>query len=225
MSEPPITTPEDPYPSRPVTQAARDVSVETLRQHFAQDHLTVEEYETRVSLALKAESMGELEATLKDLPALDPRTTEDIPVRIGSTASPTEVKAEDRIVAFFGEARRSGSWVPARDTDVTTTFGSAVIDLREARFGPGESTINVVAIFGSVEVIAPPGIHLECNGSAVFGEFEERHSNPQPPGPGAPLVRIEGTAVFGSVEVEYRHPGESRREARRRRKKKRDRRD
>ena len=71
---------------------------------------------------------------------------------------------------------------------------------------------------GSVEIIVPPGLYVECAGSAVMGSFEEqRQVEATPFGAGAPYLRVDGFALLGSVEIKYRYAGESKREARRRR--------
>jgi hypothetical protein len=71
---------------------------------------------------------------------------------------------------------------------------------------------------GSVEVIVPPGLYVECAGSAVMGSFEEqRQSAPTAFSADAPLLRVDGFALMGSVEIKYRYVGETKREARRRR--------
>ena len=49
----------------------RQEAIDTLMEHFANDVLTVEEFERRVSLAHKAESLDELRELLTDLPSGD----------------------------------------------------------------------------------------------------------------------------------------------------------
>ena len=127
------------------------------------------------------------------------------------------VRASDRAVALFGETKRVGRWIPARQNTFVAALGSAVIDLREALLGPGECRIQAIAFMGSVEILVPPGLHVQCAGSAILGSFGEQ------PGDGsatldadAPMVRIDGLAVLGSVEVNCRRPGESKKQARRR---------
>jgi len=120
-------------------------------------------------------------------------------------------------VAIFGETKRSGAWIPARRNTVVTVMGSMELDLREALLGPGETVFTVIAVMGSVEVIVPPGLHVECSGSAILGSFEHRETRSLLASGDMPMVRIDGFSVLSSVEIEYRYQGESRREARRRR--------
>lgn len=131
--------------------------------------------------------------------------------------SQRRIREFDRSVAAFGETKRVGKWVPARTTQVVTFMGSAVIDLREALMLPGDYSVSAWAVFGSVELIVPPGVVVECAGSAVFGSFEQRDETVPSLSPQSTVVRADGLSVFGSVEVAVRYPGESKRDARRRR--------
>ena len=98
-------------------------------------------------------------------------------------------------------------------------MGSAVLDFREVALPPGRLVVSALAVMGSVEVIVPPECHVECAGSAVMGSFEQRREYmPHLGGPDGPVLRVDGLALFGSVEIERRQLGESRREAKRRRK-------
>ncbi len=202
---------------------AREKAIDLLSECFARDMLEVEDFERRVGLAHAAGSMVELGEAIEGLGAggggevaqTDRSLVNIVRTRVAATAA--EIRATDRAVAVFGETRRAGAWVPARSNTVVAVMGSAVIDLREARLGPGRTGFSALSVMGSVEVLVPPGVHVQCGGSAVFGSFEQRDASPAPAAPGDPVIRVDGFSVFGSVEIETRHPGESRREARRRR--------
>ncbi len=183
----------------------------------------MDDFERRLTVAHNARTMPELGIALKGLrPAVGkawvdregplatiPRYAPDVPA--------TRVRPTDRAIAVFGETKRVGRWIPAERNTAVAVMGSNVIDLREALLGPGESVFTAVAVMGSVEVIVPPELHVQCAGSALFGSFEQREDRHTLGGPDAPSVRIDGFAFFGSVEVEVRYAGETRRDAKRRR--------
>lgn len=209
---------EDPLAS------AREEAIEFLSECFARDVLTVEDFERRAELALGARTMAELGAAIADIETGGPvaaagqnpslarlrRATADLPA--------SRIRATDRAIAVLGETKRAGVWIPARQTTAVAVLGSSVIDLREARFGPGETAVSALAVMGSVEIIVPPGLYVECAGSAVLGSFEEqRQAVATPFGAGAPFLRVDGCALLGSVEIKYRYAGETKRDARRRR--------
>jgi hypothetical protein len=117
---------------------------------------------------------------------------------------------------MFASARKQGDWEPAPVTHASATFGEVILDFRDARIRSGVTVIHVSATFGSVEIIVPPGLHIECDGSATFGEFAERVSLSAPPDVEAPTLRITGEALFGEVQVVMRLPGETAGDAKRR---------
>ena len=210
-------------PERPPTAGARSHAIDLLSEHFAQDHLSLDDFENRVTQVHAATSMESLQSLLRDLPSGNvPATLETAPgtevaPRVAASVAAGRVKEHDRTMSVFSETKRQGRWIPARENQVIAVFGSAVLDLREALLGPGETVIKCYSVLGSVEVIAPEGMYVECSGSAFLGSFEQHHNSPVSMNPEAPVVRIEGISVLGSVEIEFRELGESKRDARRRR--------
>lgn len=211
MSNPESTAQHDralPAEEDPLA-AAREETITVLSECFARDMLTVEEFERRAGLVHGARTIADLGTAIEGM------RTEALPARTGHTARP---RPHDRSIAVFAETKRQGRWTPARQNTVVAVMGSAVIDLRDALLNSGPTVVSAIAFMGGVEVIVPPGVRVECSGSAVFGAFEQRREfAPDAAGPDAPMVRVDGFAMFGSVEIEHRRPGESRREAKRRR--------
>lgn len=109
-------------------------------------------------------------------------------------------------VSFFGGETRQGDWLLPRLFRVVAMFGSVKLDLTRARIGPGTSRIEVRAAFASVEIIMPPELRLECEGSAILASFEADTRARRPPPPDAPLVSVRGSAFFASVEVKVVDP-------------------
>lgn len=210
-------------PGHPPTTAARTNTIDLLSEHFAQDHLSLEDFEKRVGEAHRANTVEALQALLSGLPTgnvpatLDEHSGTSLAPRVGASVPAGRVKDQDRTVAVFSETKRLGRWIPARENHIVAAMGSAVLDLREALLGPGETTFKCITFFGSIEVIVPEGMYVECAGSAVLGSFEQHDYSPASMDPDGPVVRVEGMAVLGSVEVQFRQVGESKREAKRRR--------
>ena len=212
---------------RPIAlDEAREKAIDLLSECFAQDRVTMEDFERRVTLAQKAGTLPELGKALEGLRggagaavATGTAQSDDLAVvaRMGADLPAGRIRPTDRAVAVFSETKRSGPWIPARRNTVAAVMGSMVLDLREALLGPGETLFTVTAVMSSVEVVVPPGLHIECSGSAILGSFEQRGTRSVLASGDMPLVRIDGFAVLSSVEIEYRHAGESKREARRRR--------
>ena len=199
----------------------RQVTIDALCEHFANDVMSVEEFERRVDTAHKASSAGELRALLQDLPGAS-----DLPTAPGSRSTPAhtrgyvlttrdQVKERSFAVAVMGGTRRAGRWSPARNNNVIAIMGGAEIDFREAVMGPGVTEVQIFTLWGGVEVIVPPGMNVESHGIGIMGGFE--HAPDRMPDPNAPTLRVTGLALMGGVEITVRHAGESARDARRRR--------
>ena len=76
--------------------------------------------------------------------------------------------------------------------------------------------LHVIAILGDLEIIVPPWLAVECDATSVLGGFEELDRGRGAPDPGRALLRITGFSVLGSVSIQTRLAGESRREAKKR---------
>ena len=201
----------------------RQNTVDALCEHFANDVMSIEEFERRVDVANKADTVEEIKALLRDMPGGDlpaptgPATVPAPQREFGVTAA-AHVKENAFVVACLGGASRKGRWTPARKNYAIAVMGGTELDFREAQFGPGMTELQVFAVMGGVEIIVPPGLTVECQGMALLGGFDHLSDTTQPDSIDGPVLRITGLAVMGGVDVTVRHPGETAREARRRRK-------
>ena len=131
--------------------------------------------------------------------------------------------------AIFSSVSRQGEWVPPEVLEVRAWFGSAKLDFTQAFLAPGVTTIDVSAVFGTVEITVPADLALDLAASALLGSVEQRdgggrvrrfledqldrvtggalgrrdppdHDEDDEP----PLLRVEGHAVFGAIVVKTR---------------------
>ncbi|MFI5315150.1 MAG: LiaF domain-containing protein [Myxococcota bacterium] len=135
--------------------------------------------------------------------------------------------APETISAVFSSTARRGEWLPAEEVRVRACFGNVNLDFTQALLAPGVTTLETLALFGSVEITVPASLEVELAASAVLGSVEQRDSGGrvrrfiadqirrvtgQPetpsyspdPGEEASVLRIEGHAVFGSIIVKVR---------------------
>lgn len=216
-----MPTPSNAPDNVPLEQG-RKSAIDALCDHFADDRLTVEEFERRLDAAHQARSSSELNALLADLPtapnslahrAASPET------RQGGQelADPDRVKDRELVVAIMGGNGRKGRWSPARHSVVMAVMGGAELDFRDAVMPPGVTEVQIYAFWGGVDILVPPDMHVESTGFAVMGGFDHAAEDAVEPRPGAPSLRITGIAVMGGVDISVRRPGETARDARRRR--------
>ena len=200
----------------------RQKAVDALCEHFANDVLTVEDFERRVDRAHKAESADELRKLLADLPSGDlPMVPEKVPTatveRAKASVPASRVKDRGLMVAALGGVKRQGRWIPARQNYAISVMGGLTLDFREALLPPGETEVWIFTALGGAEIIVPPGLTVESDGVAILGGWEHLEDAVMGSDPDAPVLRIRGLAVMGGVEVTVRNPGETHREAKRRR--------
>jgi len=195
----------DDVPASPPSAAARERAVEVLSQHYVSDDLTEDELEARFQRVYEATTVAQLDAVLADLP-----TPASLPAQAaaGPAIRPMKVSA-----TMSGQERRMVGRMP-RELRVVSRVGYVEIDLTEAMFEPGETTIRINAFMGYVQIRLPPGVRVESEGHAILGYFAARGPRAdrmaQPdhgdggPGSGggvpAPVVRVTGRAIFGYAE-------------------------
>lgn len=110
-------------------------------------------------------------------------------------------------VSFLGNQTRQGEWILPRLFRAVSVLGSITIDLTRARIAAGTSEIEVRCVFGNIEILVPPELRVECDGSTLAGNFES-NTRVHQYSHDAPLVRIAGTAIMGNVEVKVVDPNE-----------------
>jgi len=113
-----------------------------------------------------------------------------------------ELISEDFIRAsvFFGGVDRSINSSNFRGGDIVALFGGIELDLRRVQLSPDGCNLNLTALFGGIEVIAPTDWQVFVSGTPVFGGMEnktawageEKDVN---------KVTCRCTVAFGSIEV------------------------
>lgn len=196
-------------------RARREELIQLLSDSFANDLIDLDEFESRLSRAHAAETIAALDALAADLVPLPPSSPSVAlaPLKIETAlTAPTK-----RIRSLFGNVERRGAWVVPGALGVKATFGNVELDFRDARFSTPVTEIDARVLFGNLEIIVPPHLAVQCEGSSVFGNIES-HGASAVADPDRPVLRILGSAVFGNIEVQARLPGESASDAHRRQK-------
>lgn len=201
----------------PAVRQERERLIDALCDAFSRDAFDDDELERRMTLAHKATTLAELD-TLRSELGLPARTEVALQPAARTTTALTPHRQGPRTaLAVFGSSRRGGAWTPPPRMTATAVFGDVELDFREAVMAPGVTHVNATAVFGNVTLYVPPHLAVDMHGIAIFGAFEELDRAPAQLDPDAPLLRVHGRSVFGSVEIETRLPGETRRQARKRR--------
>jgi hypothetical protein len=85
-----------------------------------------------------------------------------------------------------------------RGGSMTAWYGGISVDLREAELAPG-AHLSVHTLFGGVALRVPPGWRVESSVKVLSGGVDVR--TPAGEDPDAPVLTIDGLAVFGGVSV------------------------
>ena len=118
----------------------REVTIDALCEHFANDIMSVEEFELRIDRAHQASTSAELRELLRDLPGGDlvaPSQNQVAPAlkQQYTVTSAAQVKDRGFAVAIMGGTARKGRWTPARNNYAIAVMGSAQLDFRDASGG------------------------------------------------------------------------------------------
>ena len=209
----------------------RQATIDRLCERFAEDRLSMRDFERRLDLAHRATTTRQLASLVADFPpaASSPARGGPATPPPASPAGPAnvvpreEVPARQFLAGVLGASTRGGSWVAPREMYAVALMGGVEIDFREAGLGPGVTEVTALALWGGVDVIVPPDLQVECNGAGIMGGFERTPdelavASAASDGPGSPVLRVNGVAVMGGVTVSTRLPGEREKDAARRRK-------
>jgi hypothetical protein len=201
------------------SDADREQVADVLRQAASDGRLSLTELEDRIEALYAAKTYADFEPVIRDLPgdlplppsAVIARRPAAAPMPAPSASSPARVggvpTSRSAKVVFSGIQRR-GDWVVPQHYRIKAVFGGADLDLRDASLEAAEVEIDIRAVFGGVNIVVPPDIRVTVDGDGIFGAFNDDASHRGQPGPGAPLVRVTGKAVFGGVNVQRKAAGE-----------------
>lgn len=191
-----------PLPVRPIQQV-RERVVEQLSEHFARDHLTLDDLEARMARVYAATTPAEVDALVEDLPAL----AMGAPVTVTPDGYAPTPKLKERLIAVMSGISRRGLWKIPRRLRVVAVMGGVELDLRQAELPPGVTEIHAFVFMGGLQVRVPPGVRLETEGFAFMGGFEDRVHEPGVARADAPVVRVTGVAIMGGVDAQVQAVG------------------
>ncbi len=79
-----------------------------------------------------------------------------------------------KVIAVLGRTVRSGRWKLAEDSLVIAVFGRCSIDLTRAYVDEEDEdlSMSIFSLFGSVNVVLPPGCDIEPSGVAIMSSSE-----------------------------------------------------
>jgi hypothetical protein len=201
--------PSPPPPEqRPVLSFAdeRERVIQLLSEHFANDRLSLDEMESRMELAYKAGSVGELQRLTADLPSA---TALPVPAGPPEDDLPAVPRDRERIFAMMSETSRRGSWHVPQRLDLLAVMSDTTIDLTQAALPTGIIDIHIRSIWAAVKIVVPPGLQVVNRLSSVMASV---HGGAEPNeaanvGGGwtqGTVIRLSGWALMAEVQTKVR---------------------
>lgn len=112
-----------------------------------------------------------------------------------------KVHVDDNIQSFslFSTAEISSRSTNFQRGTVTTIFGSAEINLRDAIIADG-AEVEVTTFFGGVVLYLPEKVKVNIRGLPIFGDWEDKTKR-YVDDVNIPLLEIHCVSIFGGLEV------------------------
>ena len=193
------------HPARLAVTEARGQILEQLSEAFAKDELALEEFEARVDSAYQASTEPGLRMLVKDLSVATASVLPRAELVTSSAATATALAVSGgrppRVLALLGNVERRGRFQVPNGYRATSVLGNIELDLRDVSFPDGVTEIYVRAVLGNIEIVVPPSLPVECEGSGILASFAELNRLPAEGSGTGPVLRIVGTAVLGNVEI------------------------
>jgi hypothetical protein len=188
-----------------VSNDDRERVARVLHDAMAEGRLTVGELEERLDKVYAAKVFRDLEPLVRDLPVGG--QTPQLPMPAAAASSPVVSNriggrgTSSAAVAVMSGSVRKGVWTVPPTFTSFALMGGVQIDLTDARFEDAETTIQAYAFMGGIEIFVPEDVVVQVNGVGFMGAFESTISESGQPRPGVPLVKVNGLAFWGGVEV------------------------
>lgn len=184
-----MSTPASRSGSMRAADTDRIQVAQLLTDAAASGKLGLTEYENRLNRAYAAQTYDELDRLSADLPGAVTR----------GRSGPCRPAPSSMLLAILSGYERRGRWNVPRKLTTFALWGGGVVDLRYADFTSPEVDIRAYSVMGGQTILLPPEVNVDLHGVAVMGSFDQSVDGEG--SPGAPLVRITGFSVWGSVSI------------------------
>jgi hypothetical protein len=184
---------------RPI-DALREETVDQLIMNYGHGKLSRAAFERRLDEALDAASHDKLIELTQDLDLkADRQYTAQKKAELGIRFEPAAADDTEHIINVFSGNSRKGAWHVPRVLRSINIFGGTELDFSDARFTAETTYLNVLCLFGGVDVRVREGMHTVSKAVAIFGGVDNRA--PSTTDANAPRLVVEGLVLFGGVHI------------------------
>lgn len=201
----------------PLSEAVRQQALDRLTDAFANDAITLEDYERRAAIAQNARGRMQLLDAVAGLPRPAPLREPAGPPAAGSARAP-RTRDEDRgyerrietrppgsatdtVACVMGDRHMTGDWLTGDAVTSFTLMGSTTLDLRDTPLPAGRLRIDAFTLMGEIKVIVPRGVPVRMNVFPFMGEAKLAAGVERKIDRDGPWVEVSGFAMMASVVV------------------------
>ena len=124
-------------------EKVRQATIDRLCERFAEDRLSMPDFERRLDLAHRATTTRQLAALVAGFPPTAPQpasggtasATAAGPNLPANVVSPERVPSRQFMAGVLGASTRGGAWIAPREMHALALMGGVELDFREAGFG------------------------------------------------------------------------------------------
>src|SRR5690606_14612658 len=117
-------------------------------------------------------------------------------------AAEAQVEDSEHLVCILGGNTRKRVWDVPRSIRVVAILRGAELDFTAARFTASTTYITDFCLFGGVKIRVREGMRTASKAVCIFGGVDNRGGTTLDPN--APLLVVEGVALFGGVDLRVR---------------------
>jgi hypothetical protein len=178
---------------------ARERVVRLLTDRYADDSLTVDEFDARLDQMHALTTPESLDAMARAL-ATAPANRAPAVSQRPSPGHPAGLLPA-RVRAVMSNMRREGAWVVPPRVQLTSVMSEIRVDLREAVLPP-VCEIDVFALMGTVSLYLPPDVEALVDVDSVMASVHDRR-----PGRGQTArgrtVRVTGSVIMSELKIRH----------------------
>lgn len=187
---------------RPIETVKEEV-IDVLVHNYSHGYISNEAFERRLDTVIASTSHQQMMAQIADL---DPIPSDEIKKQKEQTFSVNyhdDVAEEsETMVTILSGSERSGQWVVPRTIKVFSLFGGADIDFSDARFNSPKVKIQIMSIFGGVNIFVPENVNVVTKAFCILGGIDNKA--PSLASRQAPTITIEGLILFSGVDIKIK---------------------
>jgi hypothetical protein len=189
-------------------EALKQGAIDRLTEAFAQDYISMDEYERRAGLASAANKASELEVLTLDLPLVRPQASPGSKKQARSEPAPMARTNYDLVGSppvttgcIMGDRNMTGNWLTSDRVSSFTVMGSTKLDLRDVDLPPGPIRIEVFTLMGDTKIIVPRHLPVRMSAFSLMADSRiDRNVNQQTRGAEC-WVEVSGFVMMGDVKV------------------------